>query len=71
MRKTEDVSNSENFDHCGYCSLSSPDVGFGLLKLSISAPVGGTASTANQLTRSTYPARHLRLAGESVNYPVV
>jgi hypothetical protein len=43
VRKTEDVSNSKNFDHCGCCSLCSPDVGFGLLKLSLTAHLGGTA----------------------------
>ena len=31
----------------------------------------GTASTANQLNRSSSPARHLRLAvARAVNYPV-
>ena len=30
----------------------------------ITARLGGTASTANQLTRSASPAQHPRLAGE-------
>ena len=37
----------------------------------LTAHLGYTASTANQLTRAASPARNLRLAGESVNYPVV
>ena len=36
----------------------------------ITAHLGGTASTFNQLTRLASPARNSRLAARAVNYPV-
>ena len=57
MRKTEDVSGSKNFDYCGGSSrylpvvradprgrhLTGMGLGAGLLKLSLTAHLGGTA----------------------------